>query len=175
MKKEERLERYKEYMRGRNGIPASALDKLGYFDAPASTKHHGCKEGDLFEHSMAVTEELVCITEKLGLTWANPNSPYIIGMCHDLCKCDAYKWNTFTKEYEYSDKVIIPGHGDKSVIIAQKHLILTDEEIACIRWHMGAFERDPKMWEYYGNAVKKYPNILYVHTADMIASKVRGI
>ena len=175
MTKEERIDRYIEFMRGRDGITARELNKMGYFDAPASIKHHGCKEGDLFEHSLTVTEELVYITEKMGLEWMNPNSPYIIGMYHDLCKCDLYKWNAFMQEYEYSDNIIIPGHGDKSVILAQRHLILTDEEIACIRWHMGAYEKDTRMWEYYGNAVKKYPNVLYVHLADMRASHVRGI
>ena len=51
---------------------------------------------------------------------------------------------------------------------------LTDEEIACIRWHMGAFD-DQKNWDYYGRAIEKYPNVLYTHTADMIASRIKGI
>ena len=59
--------------------------------------------------------------------------------------------------------------------MVQHHLRLTDEEIACIRWHMGAYERDTKMWEYYGRAIEKYPNVLFTHTADMIASKIIGI
>ena len=52
---------------------------------------------------------------------------------------------------------------------------LTDEEIACIRWHMGAYEIDTKMWQYYDSAIRKYPNVLYTHTADMIASKIDGV
>lgn len=40
---------------------------------------------------------------------------------------------------------------------------------------MGAYERDTKMWEYYGRAIEKYPNVLFTHTADMIASKIIGI
>lgn len=51
----------------------------------------------------------------------------------------------------------------------------TDEEIACIRWHMGAYETDTKMWNYYGRAIETFPNVLYTHTADMIASKIRGV
>ena len=51
---------------------------------------------------------------------------------------------------------------------------LTDEETMCIRYHMGAFT-DQKEWEYYTRAVKKYPNVLYTHTADMIASQIKGI
>ena len=52
---------------------------------------------------------------------------------------------------------------------------MTDEEIACIRWHMGAYEKDTRLWNYYGNAIAEYPNVLYTHTADMIASKIVGI
>ena len=70
---------------------------------------------------------------------------------------------------------ILPGHGDKSVIMLSKYITLTDEEIACIRWHMGAYEKDTTMWNYYGKAIEKYPNVLYTHTADMIASKILGV
>ena len=63
------------------------------------------------------------------------------------------------------------GHGDKSVIIAQHLLPLTEEEVLCIRWHMGAYD-DQKVWDNLGAAIEKYPNVLFTHTADMIASKV---
>jgi hypothetical protein len=69
----------------------------------------------------------------------------------------------------------MPGHGEKSVMQLQKLVKLTDEEIICIRWHMGAFETDTKMWDYYGKAIEKYPNVLYTHTADMIASRIQGV
>jgi 23S rRNA maturation-related 3'-5' exoribonuclease YhaM len=45
------------------------LDKLRFFDAPASTKRHGAYDGGLFDHSFAVAKYLVELTEKLGLTW----------------------------------------------------------------------------------------------------------
>jgi hypothetical protein len=77
--------------------------------------------------------------------------------------------------YEYNPDLIIPGHGERSVIMLQKYIKLTDEEIACIRWHMGSYEKDPKMWEYYGRAIEKYPNVLFTHMADMYASKVLGV
>ena len=38
--------------------------------------------------------------------------------------------------------------------------ILTEEEIACIRWHMGAFD-DSKNWNKYNLAIQKYPNVLF--------------
>lgn len=61
-----------------------------FFTAPASTKYHGNYEGGLFDHSFAVAEFLVQLTEDNHLTWKNPRSPYIVGMFHDLCKIDQY-------------------------------------------------------------------------------------
>lgn len=195
MNKFDRYEKYKcifkDYF-NENIISRIDLEDLGFFTAPASTRFHGAYEGGLFDHSLEVTKSLVELTEKLGLTWKRPESPYIVGMYHDLCKCDNYvKVENITEakdkdghtlkvfndgyHYEYNPDIIIPGHGEKSVIIAQKYIVLTDEEIACIRWHMGAYEKDPKMWEYYGRAIEKYPNVLYTHTADMIASKIKGV
>ena len=156
-------------------IPVTTLDKIEFFEAPASTKYHGAYMGGLFDHSLQTAKELVDLTQKLGLEWERRDSPYIVGMFHDLCKCDNYVWDIETDSYKYNPDIIIPGHGEKSVIMLEKYITLTDEEIACIRWHMGAYEKDPKMWEYYGKAIEQYPNVLYTHTADMIASKIRGI
>lgn len=177
MKVAERKELYKSFLKmgGVSPINESFLDIEGFFTAPASTKYHGAYEGGLFDHSLQTAKELVDLTQKLGLEWERPESPYIVGMYHDFCKCDNYVWDIETDSYKYNPDIIIPGHGEKSIIMLQKYISLTDEEIACIRWHMGAYEKDPKMWEYYGKAIEQYPNVLYTHTADMIASKIRGI
>ena len=60
-----------------------------------------------------------------------------------------------------------------SVVRASEMFKLTEEEKACIFHHMGAYEKD--MWNEYGKAIEKYPNVLYTHTADMIASKIIGV
>ena len=148
------------------------LDNMGFFDAPASTKYHGNYEGGLFEHSVIVTQELVNLTKKLDLKWERPQSPFIIGMLHDLCKVDHY----IKKEdgsYDYNKDKIFTGHGSLSVARAGELFKLTEEEKACIFHHMGAYEKD--MWNEYDKAIKKYPNVLYTHTADMIASKIVGV
>lgn len=176
MNKKQRIESYLAFMNScADVISVEALDELGFFTAPASTKYHGAYEGGLFDHSLATAQALTDLTERLGLTWKTQQSARIVGMYHDLCKCDNYVKDIETGKYIYNPEIIIPGHGDKSVIIIQKYMELTDEEIACIRWHMGAYEKDPKMWDYYGRAIEKYPNVLYTHTADMIASKIIGI
>lgn len=149
------------------------LEEMGLFTQPASTKYHGVYKGGLYDHSLEVTNALVDLTNKLDLKWQRVESPYIVGMFHDLCKCDSYIYNEETNKYEYNNDTILDGHGSKSVILAQQLLELTEEEIACIRWHMGAYETDTKLWNYYGKAIEKYPNVLYTHTADMIASKIR--
>lgn len=151
----------------------SKLDTLGFFTAPASIKYHGAYEGGLYDHCVEVTEQLLNLTEKLELKWEHERSPFVVGMFHDLCKCDSYKCtlDDFTK-YAFNKDTLLNGHGEKSVILAQGLLIqLTQEEIACIRWHMGAFD-DKENWGYYNYAISQYPNVLYTHTADMIASAI---
>ena len=177
MTKLQRIEEYKLIMPIHTRLGSDVLESLGFFTAPASTKYHGSYSGGLFDHSLEVTKSLLELTEKLGLKWERPESPCIVGMYHDLCKCDLYKYDIETGKYIYNDESILPGHGDKSVIMLQRYfsIDLTDEEIACIRWHMGAFETDNKLWNYYGRAIEQYPNVLYTHTADMIASRIKGV
>ena len=166
---------------------AERLDNLDFFTAPASIGHHGNNDGGLFEHSFEVTMQLLTLTEKLDLQWDDPRSPYIVGMFHDICKCDNYKKVKkpflyaedvpieYEEKWEYNNECSMPGHGEKSVILTQNILgPLTNEEIMCIRWHMGAFD-DKENWTYYSRAVRDYPNVLFTHTADMMASQIMGI
>ena len=51
---------------------------------------------------------------------------------------------------------------------------LTEEEIMCIRYHMGAFT-DKDEWNDYTRAVSFYPNVLWTHQADMLASHGMGV
>lgn len=150
------------------------LDKMGFFDAPASINHHGTYSGALFDHSLAVTGALLDYTDKMGLTWSDARSPYIVGMFYDLCKCDNYK--VVDGKWKYNPNMILPGHGEKSIIMLQNIApdALTNEEIACIRWHMGAFD-DRNNWEYYTRAVAKFPNVMYTHAADMAAAYIVGV
>lgn len=178
MNKDERLQTYENihsHCERVTPISLDVLETMGFFDAPASTRYHGNYEGGLFDHSLEVTKALVDLTDKLGLTWERPESPYIVGMYHDLCKCDLYEYDIESNKYIWNDESILDGHGSKSVIIAQSFMNLTYEEIACIRWHMGAYETNTELWNYYGRAIEQYPNVLYTHMADMIASRIKGI
>lgn len=169
------------------GIPfvkeyRDTLLSCGFFDAPASSKYHGSYEGGLFDHSYAVMKALCELTESCQLKWDNPRSPYIVGMFHDLCKIDQYKpiviGETLSGEkiydsnkYEYNDSPLLKGHGDKSVMLLSSMMQLTTEEVLCIRFHMGAFT-DKEEWRDYTQAIHECQNVLWTHTADMIAAHI---
>ena len=152
----------------------NSLKDMSYFKAPASINYHSNYDGGLFDHSWAVMEALENLTYKLDLKWERKESLYIVGLLHDLCKCNKYIYNEETGQWEYNIYTTINGHGELSVILAQQFIQLTEEEALCIRWHMGAYD-DEKNWYILGHAIEKYPNVLYTHTADMIASKIQGI
>ena len=140
-----------------------------FFYAPASTKYHGNYEGGLFDHSFMVMNTLVDLTRHNNLKWQRDGSPFIVGLLHDLCKIDQYKLGE--AGYEYNKDTLLTGHGDKSVMLISEHMQLTEEEVMCIRYHMGAFT-DKEEWRYYTRAVNQYPNVLWTHQADMIASHI---
>lgn len=154
-----------------------------FFTLPASLHHHGNYQGGLFDHSYAVMECLVDMTQGMDIKWQDERSPYIVGMFHDLCKIENYKrdiitteWNKrdiITTEWRYDNRQILPGHGDKSVLLLSQFMTLTEEEVYCIRFHMGPYEAWSR--EQYGRAIEKYETVLWTHTADMYASRVVGI
>lgn len=154
------------------------LKEEGFLDAPASTKYHGNYEGGLFDHSWQVYQELKMLTEKIGLKWQRYESPFVIGVFHDLCKYDQYilvpgDYEGDPVHYEYNTKTVLKGHGAKSVMLLSRFITLTEEEMLCIRYHMGAYEKEE--WAEFDAAIRKYQTVLYTHTADMLASKVRGV
>lgn len=151
------------------------LRENGFFTKPAAIKHHGNYTGGLFDHSLAVSQSLLTLTGALNLKWQNPRSPFVVGMFHDLCKVDDYtvKQVDSDKFFEYNNDKILTGHGDKSIIMLSQFLNLTEEEILCIRFHMGAYQTDD--WNSYDKAIRKYETVLWTHTADMYASKVLTI
>ncbi len=148
------------------------LAESEFFTAPASTKYHGNYEGGLFDHSFMVMNTLVDLTRHNNLKWEREGSPFIVGLLHDMCKIDQY----ILREdggYDFNKNTLLKGHGDKSVMMIASHMDLTEEEVMCIRYHMGAFTPQEE-WSDYTRAVNRYPNVLWTHQADMIASHVFG-
>lgn len=169
----------------------SALAGMGYFRLPASIGHHGQQEGDLYLHCKVVAMLLEEFTENNHLIWQRPQSPRIIGLFHDLCKTDEYEQKQYRGKklcdsggatekgagkfyFVRNPDMLMPGHGEKSIIMAQRLIPLTEEEILCIRFHMGAFEGG-EVWSYLQKAAGQYPNILWTMQADLTASWVLNV
>lgn len=163
---------------------AEKLMEMGFFTAPASACYHGNWEGGLFEHSMNVTNSLVELTDRMGLKWMRPESPYIVGMFHDLCKCDQYEREItghdrngdarYSEAWGYRNDMLLKGHGEKSVMLAATLTELTYEEVLCIMYHMGAFVPKEE-WNNYTRAIHYFDNVLWTHTADMVAAHIKEV
>lgn len=148
------------------------LEHSDFFEAPASTRFHGCHKGGLLEHSMKVYEILKTKTE-------DSDSVKIIALLHDICKVNYYKTDYRNAKNEqgvwekvpyYTVEDLIPyGHGEKSVMMLSEFIKLTLEERYAIRWHMG-FTEPKELYGTIGQAYKKYPIALLMHEADLEAT-----
>ena len=101
MSKEMSKEQFIEILSGtgRKGIDQvlAKLEETGFYEAPASTRFHGCYPGGLLEHSLCVYDEAVVIREaqlRLKPEVADslpPDSIAIAALLHDVCKAEVYR------------------------------------------------------------------------------------
>lgn len=149
-----------------------------FFKAPASSKYHLSFEGGLLRHSLNVYEELIASAH---ITPKQLESAKIVSLLHDICKVNYYKkgkkniknsggkWEE--ADYYFTDDQFSLGHGEKSVILIQRFIHITDEEIMAIRWHMGGYE--PKdNYNYLNKAFSEYELALELHIADLRATYI---
>lgn len=157
------------------------LNNTDFFEAPASSHYHGVWDGGLAEHSYEVYKMLAKFTEQGLVSWDRPESPFIIGVLHDVCKIDTYeKYLDCENIMRYRYKHPITDnyeHGSKSVKLIEEHgLELTEQEKMCIWYHMGTWTQDIDSTDLpYTKVVSKYPAVLWTHTADMYVSQVLKI
>ena len=160
------------------------LKNVGYYEAPASRKHHLAEPGGLAIHSTNVTFVLKQMTEVLGIEWKRPEAPYLVGMLHDLVKTSCYvsvegeatdeHGREIERWFEYIQPAY-PGHGIASVMIATELGIeLMPDEIAAITYHMGMFGVGREYTDKEFNAaLAKFPQqLIATHCADWYAARV---
>lgn len=182
----------------RSGIDKvlDGLEKLGFFTAPASSKHHLAEKGGLLQHSLNVYEQAALIREievgmKPELAEKLPNESIIIAsLLHDVCKAEIYKIELKNKKNEQTGQwEKVPqyvahyehcpmGHGEKSVIrLLRMGLELTNDEILAILWHMGAWDLSDS-FEAKGNfnaAGDKSPLLAVIIAADGLATRITEV
>lgn len=179
---------------GRNTAPLQnyLTQESDFFTAPASTKYHEDYTGGLCQHSLRVAEIIrrvysiyeCCYPPRFDALVMPASGLIFCALLHDICKTNFYKVETRNvrnqetgeweqKEYYTIDDQFPVGHGEKSVMILQRYVRLSDEEIAGINWHMGAYDMRCKDWSgstAYAAAAAKYPLVLALHTADSMAT-----
>lgn len=167
------------------GLSEEQIQKLrnvGYFEAPAARKHHLAEPGGLAIHSTNVTYWLLKLSETMEVKWPRPESPYLVGMLHDLVKCFCYRPITGSGQDKVEYKKVdtkYAGHGLASCMFARDLGIeLQPIEFRSIEYHMGAFGLSAEELKAY-DAVLNYKdstlNLYATHTADMIASHVEEV
>ncbi|MBP5398526.1 MAG: HD family phosphohydrolase [Bacteroidales bacterium] len=181
---------------GREGVDIVLrnLDKLGFFQAPASTVFHLNCEGGLLEHSLNVCDMALMLREQLIARDASlekrlpMDSVIIVSLLHDVCKSEIYKKGKRNKKnpdtgrweevdtYEVDYSACPLGHGEKSVIrLLQWGFKLSMDEILAIRWHMNAWDLPFQSAEMKGNcsaAKDKAPLCALLQCADGLASGI---
>ncbi len=135
------------------------LSEDGFFEAPASTKFHGCYTGGLAKHSFDVYKLLKANAEgmKLGEVSCNGQKPLpldgnsliIAALLHDVTKIGAYIGTE--KPYQWN-KSQPEGHATLSIERIKKFIKLTKLEEMMIRFHMGIYAtyefHEPGSWSY---------------------------
>lgn len=179
---------------GRKGVDnvLMEIEALGFFDAPASSKHHLAEKGGLVRHSLNVCAQALAIREvEIALhpelaEKVPEESVKIAALLHDVCKADVYrselkhrknadgKWEDYYGFKAVYDAMPL-GHGEKSVIrLLRMGLDLTDDEILAIRWHMAGWDLADS-YEAKGNlsaATEKCPLLSILIAADELATRI---
>ena len=96
---------------------------------------------------------------------------FITGLFHDISKINTYKWIEDTKAYEKINHHFLK-HGELSVQLLRQHLgFLEENEVAMIRYHMGAFD-EYEPYNELNNAMRKYPEVVAMCCADWEAGRI---
>lgn len=158
----------------------------GFFSDPASTKYHGSYEGGLFDHSIAVYEAAIRCAGIYGLDVSTqPPVDPIACIFHDLCKVNSYKHvvkkdkdgNVKWSGYEYNDdNPCVISHGAESLRrLLNLGISLQEPWQMAINYHMGVFGASNEEMTRFSKITEKVPEVLLLHHADMIATKIYHI
>lgn len=169
------------------------IEKLGFFEAPASTRFHLNYDGGLCEHSINVCRVALKMREQM-IELKPEIEPYlpkdsviIASLLHDVCKADIYKPSVKKQKnafgvfedvpgYDVDYKNFPLGHGEKSVIVILRcGFDLTDDEIMAIRWHMTAWDlpfQSPELKNCLNTARDKCPLCSLIQAADTLAANI---
>mgnify|MGYP004454638815 CR=1 FL=1 len=158
------------------------IDGAKFYEAPASTKYHGAKDGALAEHSKNVYE----LAHKVAKAWLEKgeycklkDSITICALLHDLGKCGDFGKQNYVENilksgnrsekqpFATNNELLFVDHEIRSVKLCSKFIDLTEDEEFAILYHNGLY--GPLRYSIQG---KETPLYMIIHFADMWASRV---
>ncbi len=188
-------EQFQERLRstGRKGVEnvIEHLERLGFFEAPASTKFHLSVKGGLMQHSWNVCNTALMLREQMILMKPElaeklpEDSVILTALLHDVCKSNIYKETLLNRKnaqgywekvpgYEVDYSSLPLGHGEKSVImLLSLGLKMTRDEMLAIRWHMTAWDlafHSPEQKSNLQAAKDMAPLCTLIQAADGLSS-----
>lgn len=152
------------------GIEFKSGKWYDFYEAPASTKFHGAFKGGLVLHSLTVYYCALRLAQAFGLDYTEIDANACI--FHDLVKVNLYKPLKIGTGFSYNIDMVTLPHGSESLKrMSELNIPISSEAWKmAVAYHMGAFEKDNM--EMYSRGCDKYPEVLLLHTADMMATKI---
>ena len=124
-----------------------------FFEAPASSRHHGCRAGGLARHTLAVAREALTLAATFDGNHPDRESvapeSVVAAILHDICKVGLYYANDGSdpdhpieeRPYLY-DREQVRRHGTLSRAITFKHMPSAPVSVLeAIEWHMGFYDK----------------------------------
>ena len=158
-----------------------ALEEMGFYDAPASTKYHGNYNGGLAVHSYEVYQ----IAHVIGMALFDAkdyenmkDSITIASLLHDVGKAGQFGKPLYIDNYLKSGKIsesapyvkngelLTLDHEIVSVIEVSKYINLTEEEQYAIAYHNGLYTPIGRSLQS-----KERPLQMIIHFADLWESR----
>lgn len=157
------------------------LERLGFFEAPASRKDHNSMPGGLLKHSLNVYRVALEISRDMSHLLPDfeisDDSLIVASLLHDICKAPRYlNSSQVDGEYQKNYNYLPVGHGEKSVIMLLRlGFEMTDDEILAIRWHMAPWQlalNNTEMVEDFRHAELSCRLVSIIQAADRLAAKI---
>lgn len=158
---DEKESRYKELLRYTQAPKIENLikhlEKMGFFIAPGSLKHHRFK-GGLVSHSLEVFYKAMKLRNQKIKEGVSPESIpvksiIIAALLHDVCKADLLRYDKNLQEVVEVRKG--KGHSERSV-----------RQIGYSGFTLSPLEKDAILWHMGGKGIEKDENIRAQHFAS---------
>jgi hypothetical protein len=158
------------------------LDRVGYFNAPASTQYMGAYPGGLCEHALIVAHELGVLCNAYYPGKYTEEDVIKVALLKDIYKATMYEvymknvkddttgqWTTIPayKTREANTREVFGGAGFSSYMQIKGYVSLTDEQIEAII-HSSPQSFDPDIHE----VMRAYPLVTLTRMAEIAATYI---